>query len=95
MPGVIIVEAMAQTAAVLVIKTLDLIDKNLLVYFLSIDQAKFRKPVLPGDVLNLKVTVERSRGKTWRFLGQAMVENNIVAESKFTAMMMPEKKNQI
>jgi 3-hydroxyacyl-[acyl-carrier-protein] dehydratase len=91
MPGVIIVEAMAQTAAVLVTKSLNLVDNGLLVYFLSIEKAKFRKPVVPGDVLYLKVEVARGGGKTWKFQGSATVNKKLVAESKFTAMMIPGK----
>ena len=90
MPGVLIVEAMAQTAAVLVAKSLGLVDHNFLVYFLSIDRAKFRKPVEPGDVLNLFVNVVRNRGKTWKFSGRAMVGKNLVMESDFTAMMVEQ-----
>ena len=90
MPGVLIVEAMAQTAAVLVAKSLGLVDHNFLVYFLSIDRAKFRKPVEPGDVLNLVVNVVRNRGKTWKFSGKAMVGKNLVTESDFTAMMVEQ-----
>ena len=90
MPGVLIVEAMAQTAAVLVAKSLGLVDHNFLVYFLSIDRAKFRKPVEPGDVLNLLVNVVRNRGKTWKFSGRAMVGKNLVTESDFTAMMVEQ-----
>jgi len=90
MPGVLIVEAMAQTAAVLVAKSLGLVDHNFLVYFLSIDRAKFRKPVEPGDVLNLVVNVVRNRGKTWKFSGRAMVGENLVTESEFTAMMVEQ-----
>ncbi len=90
MPGVLIVEAMAQTAAVLVAKSLGLVDHNFLVYFLSIDRAKFRKPVEPGDVLNLVVNVVRNRGKTWKFSGRAMVGKNLVTESEFTAMMVEQ-----
>lgn len=90
MPGVLIVEAMAQTAAVLVAKTLGLMDHKFLVYFLSIDKAKFRKPVEPGDVLNLNVNVIRNRGKTWKFNGKAMANKVLVAESDFTAMMVKQ-----
>ena len=90
MPGVLIIEAMAQTAAILVAKSLGLVDHNFLVYFLSIDRARFRKPVEPGDVLNLIVGVERNRGKTWKFSGKAMVSKQLVAESNFTAMMVEQ-----
>jgi 3-hydroxyacyl-[acyl-carrier-protein] dehydratase len=90
MPGVLIVEAMAQTAAILVTKSLRLIDHQFLVYFLSIEKAKFRKPVEPGDVLALTVNVIRNRGKTWKFTGEAMVNESLVAESDFTAMMVQQ-----
>ena len=90
MPGVLIVEAMAQTAAVLVAKTLGLIDHKFLVYFLSIEKAKFRKPVEPGDMLNLIVNVTRNRGKTWKFNGHAIANKVLVAESDFTAMMVEQ-----
>jgi 3-hydroxyacyl-[acyl-carrier-protein] dehydratase len=90
MPGVLIVEAMAQTAAVLVAKTLGLLDHKFLVYFLSIEKAKFRKPVEPGDMLNLIVNVTRNRGKTWKFNGHAIANEVLVAESDFTAMMVEQ-----
>ena len=90
MPGVLIVEAMAQTAAVLVAKTLGLIDHKFLVYFLSIDKAKFRKPVEPGDMLSLIVNVTQNRGKTWKFNGHAIANKVLVAESDFTAMMVEQ-----
>ena len=90
MPGVLIVEAMAQTAAVLVAKTLGLLDHKFIVYFLSIEKAKFRKPVEPGDMLNLVVNVTRNRGKTWKFNGHAIANKVLVAESDFTAMMVEQ-----
>ena len=89
MPGVLIVEAMAQTAGVLVGKTLDLIDKGMLVYFMSMDKVKFRQIVKPGDVLELHVKVVRGRGKIWKFSGEGMVNGAIVAEAEFTAMIVP------
>lgn len=89
MPGVMIVEAMAQTAAVLVVETLDLIDKDMLVYFMSIDGCKFRKPVVPGDQLELHVQVQRHRGKVWRFEGKGIVDGAVATEADFTAMIMP------
>jgi 3-hydroxyacyl-[acyl-carrier-protein] dehydratase len=89
MPGVTIVEAMAQTAAVLVVKTLDMIDNDMLVYFLSIDKCKFRHPVTPGDQLELHVKVIRGRGKLWRFFGEGKVDGKVVAEAEFNAMMVP------
>ncbi len=89
MPGVTIVEAMAQTAAVLVVMTLDMIDNDMVVYFLSIDKCKFRHPVTPGDQLELHVKVIRGRGKLWRFSGVGMVDGKVVAEAEFNAMMVP------
>jgi 3-hydroxyacyl-[acyl-carrier-protein] dehydratase len=92
MPGVLIIEAMAQTSAILVVETLDLIDKNLLVYFMGIDSAKFRKPVGPGDTLELHVTVARGRGKIWKFTGEAKVGDALCAEAEFAAMILtPEE----
>ena len=88
MPGVLIVEALAQTAAVLVAKTINKIDKKMLVYFMSMNNTKFRKLVKPGDTLILCVEVVQSRKNTWKFHGQAMVSKDLVAESDFTAMMV-------
>lgn len=85
LPGVLIIEAMAQTAAVLVMKTLGLDDK--LVYFMSVEEAKFRKPVAPGDVMRLKVTKEKNRGVVWKFKGEAFVGGHLVAEAIFAAMI--------
>ena len=89
MPGVMIVEAMAQTAAVMVIRTLDMMDNDLLVYFMSIDACKFRHPVGPGDQLELHVSVIKNRGKVWKFNGSGKVDGAVVAEAEFTAMIMP------
>ena len=88
MPGVLIIEAMAQTAAILVSKTIKIVDHDFLVYFMTISNAKFRKLVQPGDVLKLKVLVERNRGNTWKFSGNAFVEECLVTEANFTAMMI-------
>jgi len=90
MPGVLIVEAMAQTAAALVVHTMGDKAKGKVVYFMSVDEAKFRKPVVPGDVLRLHCTVQRSRGNVWRFSGEAMVEDAKVAEAVFSAMITNE-----
>ena len=89
MPGVTIVEAMAQTAAVLVGVTLDLADKNMLIYFMGIDKCKFRRKVVPGDVLEMQLTTLRGKpgGKVWKFGGVASVEGEMAAEAEFTAMM--------
>lgn len=86
LPGVLIIEAMAQTAAVLVMKTLN-IKEDKLVYFMSVEEAKFRKPVVPGDVMRLKVKKEKNRGQVWKFRGEARVEGHLVAEAVFTAMI--------
>ncbi|MFN2305418.1 MAG: 3-hydroxyacyl-ACP dehydratase FabZ [Paracoccaceae bacterium] len=89
MPGVTIVEAMAQTAAVMVGATMGLTDGNLLVYFMSIDGCKFRRKVIPGDVLEMKVETLRGKpgGKVWRFKGRAEVDGEMAAEAEFMAMM--------
>ena len=87
MPGVLIVEAMAQTAAVVVGISLNVIDKPLLTYFMGIDACKFRRMVQPGDLLELHVTVKRPGGKIWKFLGEAKVDGQVCAQAEFTAMM--------
>ena len=89
MPGVTIVEAMAQTAAVMLGASLGLIDKDLLVYFMAIDKCKFRKKVVPGDVLHLFIKTVRGKpgGKVWRFSGVGEVQGEVTAEAEFTAMM--------
>jgi len=90
MPGVLIVEAMAQTAAALVIESLGPQTGAPIVYFMSIDGAKFRKPVVPGDQLRLNMTKDRRRGNVYRFNGVATVEGVTVAEATITAMIMDE-----
>ena len=89
MPGVTIVEAMAQTTAVMVGASLGLTDGNLLVYFMAIDGCKFRRKVVPGDVLEMHVETTRGKpgGKVWKFKGVALVEGELAAEAEFTAMM--------
>lgn len=86
MPGVTIIESMAQTAAVLVGVSLDLIDTSMLVYFMSIDNCKFRRKVVPGDVLELHMTVLRSGTKVWKFHGEARVDGDLAAAAEVTAM---------
>ena len=93
MPGVLIVEAMAQTAGALVVESLNLHGSGSLVYFMSIEKAKFRKLVLPGDILKLHVEVVKARTKVWKFKGQARVKDELVAESEFTAMMAKPDSN--
>ena len=87
MPGVTIVEAMAQTAAVMVGVDRDLADSGFLVYFMAIDNAKFRRMVVPGDVLEMHLTTRRGGGKVWKFHGRAEVEGALACEAEFTAMM--------
>ncbi|MCE0504934.1 MULTISPECIES: 3-hydroxyacyl-ACP dehydratase FabZ [unclassified Roseivivax] len=89
MPGVTIVEAMAQTAGVMVGVALDLADKNMLIYFMGIDGCKFRRKVVPGDQLQMRLETLRGKpgGKVWKFKGTATVEGELAAEAEFTAMM--------
>jgi 3-hydroxyacyl-[acyl-carrier-protein] dehydratase len=87
MPGVLIVEAMAQAAGVLAIQALGLSGTGKLVYFMGIDEARFRKPVEPGCLLELDVTLTHKRATVCRFEGQALVEGGIVAEARFMAMI--------
>ena len=89
MPGVTIVEAMAQTAAVMVGVALDMADTDLKIYFMSIDKCKFRRKVIPGDQLIMKLETLRGKpgGKVWKFAGVAEVEGEMAAEAEFTAMM--------
>ena len=87
MPGVTIIEALAQTAAVMVGTTNKLHNKNMLIYFMSIDKCKFRRKVIPGDVLNLYVETLRGGSKIWKFKGIADVNGQMAAEAEFTAMM--------
>lgn len=87
MPGVLIVEALAQTAAVLAARTMGEAAKGKLVYFMSIEQARFRKPVVPGDTLHLHVKKTRGGGRAWRFEGEARVDGQKVTEASFAAMI--------
>ena len=89
MPGVMIVEAMAQTAAVLVAYTESQMDPSgKLVYFMAIENARFRKPVVPGDTMHVHVTKLHSRGNAWKFDGRCLVEGKLVAEAVFSAMVV-------
>ncbi|MEH6644930.1 3-hydroxyacyl-ACP dehydratase FabZ [Sulfitobacter sp.] len=89
MPGVTIVEAMAQTAGVMIGVALDQLDSNMLIYFMSIDNCKFRRKVIPGDVLRMDVKTVRGKpgGKIWKFSGVATVEGEMAAEAEFMAML--------
>ena len=88
MPGVLIIESMAQTAAVLVVETLGPQAAGKVVYFMTIEGAKFRRPVVPGDQLRVHVTKVRSRGNVWKFSGVARVDGTSVAEATYAAMIM-------
>ena len=87
MPGVLIVEAMAQTAGVLAILSAGEAAGDKIVYFMTINEVKFRKPVTPGDVLHLKVVVEQARGRVSKFSGVAEVDGKVVSQAKFSAMV--------
>ena len=88
MPGVLIVEAMAQTAAVLVVHTLGPDAEGKLVYFMSIDDCRFRRPVEPGDIMHIHVSKDRSRGNVWRFSCEVRVDDHVAAEAKISAMII-------
>jgi 3-hydroxyacyl-[acyl-carrier-protein] dehydratase len=89
MPGVTIVEAMAQTSAVMVALSLDLVGKNALVYFMGIDGVKFRRKVVPGDVLRMEITTLRGGpgSKVWKFSGKATVDGQVACQAEFSAMI--------
>ena len=87
MPGVLLIEAMAQTAAVLVVYTLGPDAEGKLVYFMSIENAKFRRPVVPGDQLRVHVSKERNRGPVWKLRGEVKVDGTTVADATFAAMI--------
>lgn len=88
MPGVLIIEAMAQTAAVLVVETLGPSAHGKIVYFMSIENAKFRRPVVPGDQLRIHINKDRQRGNVWKFNAVARVDGAAVAEASYAAMIM-------
>jgi 3-hydroxyacyl-[acyl-carrier-protein] dehydratase len=92
MPGVLIVEAMAQTAGALVIHTLGLSSDNRMVYFMTIDRARFRRPVRPGDLLRIPVKALRRRGPVWKFTGEAFVDGDLCAEADFSAMIRDNER---
>jgi 3-hydroxyacyl-[acyl-carrier-protein] dehydratase len=87
-PGVLLIEAMAQTAAVLVVRTLGPAAEGKLVYFMSVDNARFRRPVFPGDQLAVRVVRQRNRGNVWKFDGTATVAGKLTAEATFAAMIL-------
>jgi len=90
MPGVLIVEAMAQTSAVLVVHSLGKDTEGKLVYFMSVENAKFRRPVQPGDVMQIHVKTKQHRRTVWKFDGVATVDGKVVAEATYTAMIMDQ-----
>jgi 3-hydroxyacyl-[acyl-carrier-protein] dehydratase len=87
MPGVLIIESMAQTAAVLVVATMGPKAEGKLVYFMSIDGARFRRPVVPGDRIEVRVQKQQARQSVWKFSGKAIVDGNVAAEATFAAMI--------
>ncbi len=94
MPGVLMIEAFAQTGAVLAVETLGgpEVTKDLGVFFMSVESAKFRRPVIPGDQLRMHVQIERRRGPVWRFKCVARVDSHIVADANYTFMVVPRDK---
>ncbi len=91
MPGVLIVEAMAQTAGVLALRSVSEEEKRKPVYFLGMDNVRFRKPVIPGDQLRFELEVTRHRQSVWGFKGRAFVDGKLVAEADLLAMLGEEK----
>ena len=90
MPGVLIVEAMAQTAGALIMHTLSQQDQGKLVYFMAINKARFRRPVHPGDLLRIPVRVLQERRPVWRFKGKAYVGDALCAEAEYSAMIVDQ-----
>ena len=88
MPGVLIVEALAQTAAVLVAATMPDLAQGKLVFFTTIEKARFRQPVRPGDVIKLHAVKNTCKGPLWKFTGKATVDGKLVAEADFGAMIV-------
>ena len=88
MPGVLIIESMAQTAACMVVNTLGKDAEGKLVYFMTIDEARFRKPVIPGDCMHIHVKAVQNRRNVWKFEGEARVGDTLCAEATYSAMIM-------
>lgn len=88
MPGVLIIEAMAQTGAILMSKTLNVDVEGKTIMFMSVDNTRFRAPVRPGDVLRMHVMVTKSRGDIFKFKGEAFVADKLAAETEFAAMVV-------
>lgn len=94
MPGVLLVEGIAQTAGAICVAKLGETYQPQLVYFMTIEKAKFRKPVVPGDTVHFHVQKIRNRGPVWRFAGAAKVDGNLVAEAEVSAMIVDSNKAQ-
>ena len=92
MPGVLIIEAMAQTGGLLMSKSWDVDPEGKIILFMSVDNCRFRQPVRPGDVLKLEVEVLRSRGDVVKFKGRAIVAGKLAAEAEFAAMLYDTRK---
>jgi 3-hydroxyacyl-[acyl-carrier-protein] dehydratase len=90
MPGVLLIEAMAQTAAALVVETLGPESEGKLVYFMTVDNARFRRPVVPGDTVKVHVAKLQNRKNVWKFRGEAIVDGNLCAEATFAAMILDD-----
>lgn len=90
MPGVLIIESMAQTAAVLVVETLGPESEGKLVYFMTVEGARFRRPVVPGDVLKVHVTKLQNRRNVWKFHAEAKVDGLVAAEATYAAMILDD-----
>ena len=94
MPGVLLVEAMAQAAGALVVHSLGLTSENRIVYFMTIEKARFRRPVRPGDLLRIPVKALRRRGPVWKFMGEAYVGDALCAEAEYSAMIRDQVGNE-
>jgi 3-hydroxyacyl-[acyl-carrier-protein] dehydratase len=90
MPGVMVIESMAQTAGVLVVHTLGSSAEGKLVYFMSVDGARFRRPIMPGDQMHIHVRRERRRGNVWRFKAEVMIDGKLAADATITAMILDQ-----
>lgn len=95
MPGVLIIEGLAQTAGALCVHSLGEDYTPQLVYFMGIDRAKFRRPVVPGDQIHYHVRKIRNRGRAWRFYGEAKVNGQVVAEAEISAMIVDTPETQV
>ena len=92
MPGVLIIEAMAQTGGLLMSKSWDVETEGKIILFMSVDKCRFRRPVVPGDIVRLEVEVARARGEVVKFHGRAMVDGKLAAEAEFAAMLYDTRK---